>query len=266
MRWIQKKEDEPACLQDWKVQREEMLANQPVRKERTGTQLWDEFGGEVKQTLKEVLVREQGFLCCYCGSRILASSSSAHLEHLLPKDEFPEKVYDYHNLLASCNGGEKAVVYENSDNKDLREVAQLFGISEADLPSQASSAKRFVTVVPQLKERHCGHKKGNKTIDISPMDPACGEFFKYRTFDGKIEVSEENRQTVELLGLNHPLLCTRREKVIEDVLATFSAIQEIYPEDPASMFDQYLSILSEPDDEGMLRTWFFVATTMVDQH
>ena len=55
------------------------------------------------QTIKNILLNEQGFLCCYCESQITEKSS--HIEHLQPKGkpEFAQLISAYSNLLCSCN-------------------------------------------------------------------------------------------------------------------------------------------------------------------
>jgi uncharacterized protein (TIGR02646 family) len=54
-----------------------------------------------KRELHEALIREQGYICCYCGMRIIRESS--HIEHLKPQSlPDPDLSVDYTNLLASC--------------------------------------------------------------------------------------------------------------------------------------------------------------------
>lgn len=57
----------------------------------------------LKQAIKNSLLAEQQYLCCYCENEINASSKSSHIEHLLPQSTCPQKQLDYDNLLASCN-------------------------------------------------------------------------------------------------------------------------------------------------------------------
>lgn len=62
----------------------------------------NDFPGDKKRKLREHLIKEQGYICCYCMRRIQINNS--HLEHFLPKDAFPDKDMDYGNMLASCEG------------------------------------------------------------------------------------------------------------------------------------------------------------------
>lgn len=57
-----------------------------------------------KGKLRQVLMKEQGFICCYCMQRIKPETS--HIEHWKPRSLYPELQSDYKNLLAACGGNE----------------------------------------------------------------------------------------------------------------------------------------------------------------
>ncbi len=61
-----------------------------------------DFPQSEKRRLREQILKEQGYICCYCMCRIKIGSS--HLEHFWPKDKFPDLDMDYSNMLASCEG------------------------------------------------------------------------------------------------------------------------------------------------------------------
>ena len=56
---------------------------------------------EANAELKESLLREQGYICCYCMSRI--SAERMKVEHFRPR-RYTESVMEYGNLLAACLG------------------------------------------------------------------------------------------------------------------------------------------------------------------
>ena len=60
---------------------------------------------KLKQEIKVLLLKEQGFICCYCEERITEDNMSSHIEHLLPKGNpsFAHLTSSYSNLLCSCN-------------------------------------------------------------------------------------------------------------------------------------------------------------------
>ena len=62
---------------------------------------WDSFTTEIKQVLKQYLLEEQENSCCpYCEIEIYLDNSQ--IEHIKPKDKFPELLIDYNNLIACC--------------------------------------------------------------------------------------------------------------------------------------------------------------------
>lgn len=57
-----------------------------------------------KDELRQLLMKEQGFICCYCMQRIKLETT--HIEHWKPRSLYPEFQLDYKNLLAVCDGNE----------------------------------------------------------------------------------------------------------------------------------------------------------------
>lgn len=86
MKYILKK-SEPESFTDWKS-----------AKGREYNDLINPIKGDVKKSL----LVEQGYICCYCESKI--SKENSHIEHLKAKDKdkFPELQLDYNNILCSC--------------------------------------------------------------------------------------------------------------------------------------------------------------------
>lgn len=62
----------------------------------------------VRIDIKNSLLKEQGYLCAYCMSRISLDGTSGDkmtIEHFHPISDFPKLQLDYNNLLAVCSGG-----------------------------------------------------------------------------------------------------------------------------------------------------------------
>lgn len=59
-----------------------------------------------KGSLREALLRDQGWLCCYCMGRIDADRMK--IEHWAAQETHPERQIDYQNLLGACPGNEGA--------------------------------------------------------------------------------------------------------------------------------------------------------------
>jgi uncharacterized protein (TIGR02646 family) len=67
---------------------------------------WDDFTPQIKQKIKEtILENEQKIhedcVCVYC-ERIVDSGGS-HIEHIKPKDKYPQSFKAFDNLTVSCN-------------------------------------------------------------------------------------------------------------------------------------------------------------------
>ncbi len=88
MKFIEKGE-EPESLKQFKAQ--ENPDWQPT---------YDSFQNPQKRELHEILIIEQGYVCCYCGARV--SRDDSHIEHFQPQEIYPKKQLEYNNLLASC--------------------------------------------------------------------------------------------------------------------------------------------------------------------
>lgn len=80
---------EPQAFTDWKA-----LANddwQPT---------YDDLRGEPKRAVKQALMVEQGYICCYCERRL--EDSDSHIEHFQPQHDPAVDALDFSNLLCSC--------------------------------------------------------------------------------------------------------------------------------------------------------------------
>lgn len=83
------KDPEPQDFSKWKEK--DHMAHRPR---------WKRVPTPIKQKIHESLIREQGFLCCYCESSVTAAES--HIEHFRPKHKYRSRQLDYDNLLCSC--------------------------------------------------------------------------------------------------------------------------------------------------------------------
>lgn len=144
--------------------------------------IWKDFtqtgrpgvNGDVKRSLLD----EQGYICCYCMSRIELDDIT--IEHIESRSAYPTNMFDYNsNLLGSCNGGEQD---------------------------------------PKPKESHCGASKANQTITVHPLQTDCHIHFKFDEEGKIYGVSEDGIDTIKKLGLDIAKLRSRRRIAIESVL------------------------------------------------
>ena len=65
MKYI-KKGDSPAKFEQWKIDFKDRTGREPV---------YLDLKGSIKRDLKETLLKEQGYICCYCMCRIASYDS-----------------------------------------------------------------------------------------------------------------------------------------------------------------------------------------------
>lgn len=198
MKYI-KKGEEPESFTDWK-----QLENEDWKP------TWRILSKPQKTDVHEALLREQGYICCYCGMRIKKESS--HIEHLKPRKSYPDLALDYTNLIASCPGeGEE------------KETESLLLLSE-----------------------HCGHKKldwYDPDLMVSPLELDCADYFSYTAF-GEIRATKDPvmrpaaQETIQRLGLNNSTLETSRRKQIQILLPLLEGLTKAEVQQLAHGYEQ----------------------------
>jgi uncharacterized protein (TIGR02646 family) len=116
------KNPQPQSFTDWKA-----LANEDW------TPTFSIFRNPQKAEVRRSLLSEQGYICCYCCSRIEDNVKTTVMEHFIPQSEEDEEgvnigsfhALDYDNLLACCDGtktdnkSEEAIYCCDEHKKDL---------------------------------------------------------------------------------------------------------------------------------------------------
>lgn len=159
----------------------EHRANQPA--------YYDGLKLQAKEDLRQNLLLEQGYICCYCLKRIPEKiekdgrvSYDMKVEHYQSQDNFPLLQLAYTNLFGACTG---------NDGKP----------------------KKLQT---------CDTQKGSQplTINLLAIAPICETLFKYNA-EGEISsVNDDetiNRQLNEILNLNMQTLKDGRRQVYLEV-------------------------------------------------
>lgn len=200
MKYIAKK-PEPTAFTAWKQSIQETLQRY-AEKSTKGDRIWELLSSKIpddkkevgniyysKEELREELLKEQGYICCYC-NQFIDNNHTTIIEHLQAKEQDPTVLtFDYENLLASCNGGQK---------------------DEAE----GTPPKRY---------KHCDALRSspdksidnNKNLPITPLNPDCEKRFSC-TLEGEIVAnSTDAAETIRLLGLDAPKLGRMRRDAIE---------------------------------------------------
>jgi uncharacterized protein (TIGR02646 family) len=202
-----------------------------------GTRNGDSLFRSVKHTwqfrdiFKRSLIREQGYVCCYCGCSIVFDNVT--IEHVLPKGKYRHLVGEYENLLVSCEGGR-------------------------DIPQNPA------TGVP-LYERdfylqHCDASKGENEIPIKPYDKDCESRFTYE-IDGKISYDPADTDawtTISVLQLDSPYLEQSRKDEIENAIYDGEG-KMLSPDELEKQFDRMMS----KDRLGHYHTFHFVVASVI---
>lgn len=134
-----------------------------------------------KDALQQQLLDEQYQLCCYSEVRADLEDIGYHIEHVKPKNKYPEQTFGYYNLAASAI---------HSDQ--LSQLSDVFG----------------------------GHAKLSEYDEVrfvSCLQADCAHYFRYLS-DGRVVPSSTLNDhdkskalyTINLLKLNCPFLINRR--------------------------------------------------------
>lgn len=150
-----------------------------VQHRMTGHASYDNYPD--KENLRNILLSEQGGLCCYCMGRIPDKQCKMKIEHWQSITNYPDYQLDYQNLLVACKGGE---------------------------------GKSF-------SDQHCDTRKGGKDLIFNPANPAhhAKLGISYGA-DGTIRSRnpEFDRQLNYTLNLNYSNIRNHRKVVYDSLM------------------------------------------------
>jgi uncharacterized protein (TIGR02646 family) len=183
------KQVEPVGFISWKSSNQEKI-DRFIAEGKTGEIIWkllvsnlgkDEAINDYSASqLRRVLVEEQFHICCYCNDSIKGESLNTKIEHFLPKETYKEDIFNYLNLLAACNGGER----------DARP-----------------------------RKLHCDTHKGSKDPSqfqlVSPFDHDSSAHFLFKENGEIAGKTLKGKETISFLNLDCPQLNLRRKEAIE---------------------------------------------------
>ncbi len=273
-------------LESWKALLD--LAALYAEPNQTGDSLWaieDYEFQNVKDKLREDLAIEQGGICCYCCQSF--RSIRTKIEHFLAKSApdrldkpqaFAERVFNYGNLLLSCDGGETSQKpYEVKVNRlgsveTQQEVADRLGVSTELLDRLNPSATyRRGEKIKYTEGVHCDTYKGDKTQQIlnPTAEVECWTHFDVKT-DGSMSVNittedasitQRVENTLSVLNLNESRLMDKRKTAwgkFEDALIEQEEFQATFPDEEKlhAYLQDYLEMHLESDKESQNKVPF----------
>lgn len=160
---------------------------------------WDSFTTEIKQVLKQYLLEEQENSCCpYCEIEIYLDNSQ--IEHIKPKDKFPELLIDYDNLLACC------LEKKRCGNSKASKWSELFINPVIEDPEDYFEYDiKTGKIIPIFKEGN-RHKKAKYTIDLLNLnDNRLCEIRKRYIFEF-LSYSKNNKYSLNNFPVKFPSL------------------------------------------------------------
>ena len=201
MKYIRKNIEPPDFI-NWKNQQKSLGVNFNYKS----------FQHPQKKIVKESLLREQGYICCYCCRKI--NQENSHIEHFLPQSKTDDNLaLDYHNMLSSCGP------YDIQEQKEQEKLDQK----------------------KQVWPEHCGNVRKNTSLPISPLDMDCETYFAYTQMGEIIPSYREDHlkkaeNTISLLSLNNAELRLKRLGVLEGIL---DGIEDLTIEEAQQLLKYY---------------------------
>jgi len=165
------KKSEPIEFSDWKA-----LANEDWQP------TFSSLSGQIKDSVTTALMKEQGYICCYCERRLQENDS--HIEHFNPQKDHSCDPLDFDNMLCSCQN--------QLDKGEPRHCGNLKG---------------------------CWF---DPILLVSPFDFNCESKFSYTADGEISPADPKDKaanQTINKLGLDIPKLNSLRKNAIEPFLA-----------------------------------------------
>ena len=157
-----------------------------------------------KKKLREVLLKEQGHICCYCMGAIFIAKEGrierTKIEHYKPRDGNEECEIDYDNLYLACNG--KIIGCKEDDNVHK---------TNKDCKCDEKNKNKIKQIT------HCDTCKGNKGLKYIKLNELIENKILYDS-DGRIysEDKDIDDELNEVLNLNAKQLKFNRMKAKED--------------------------------------------------
>ena len=142
---------------------------------------YEDLSGTTKKEVKNSLMNEQGYICCYCERRL--TDDGSHIEHFNPRSNNAFNPLDYANMLCSCQN--------RLEQGEPRHCGNLKGDWFDD------------------------------QLLVSPLDPDCEVHFAYTAdgnIKPAMKSDAAARMTIVKLGLNINKLKALRKKAIEPFL------------------------------------------------
>jgi uncharacterized protein (TIGR02646 family) len=88
---------------------------------------------ELRDCLRQALIKEQREQCLYCEKKIKNSSDKVHIDHIKQRGKFHKLECEYSNMALSCNSKNHCGIYK--DNQGVWEDSRFINIELQENPS-----------------------------------------------------------------------------------------------------------------------------------
>ena len=239
------KSPSPKELTQWLRGQQKLAQEQKLAKGQTMNCRYKQLETRIKIIVKQRLLQDQGYLCCYTGIRI--SEKTSHIEHFKPQSEFYEnhEDVDYNNLFAAFPGSDYG--------KDQDEEKQGKNQDEEKQDEKKRRSCPFGA--------HARTDWYDQEQFINPLSPQCETVFHF-DLDGKISADPNNlaaQTTLDRLNLADPSLTDMRK----DAIYEFLYESEISTKQAEVLLEK---IIHNHDSKGRYRSFCFVLKQACEEY
>ena len=127
---------------------------------------WNTFGNSHEhRLLGDTLYERQHHYCAYCETH-LKQKSDGHIEHLVRRNDMPQKTFDWNNMFFSCNNDDSCGNFKDNrknaisfDEKDIIDPSR-------EHPQDFFSFDRFGHILPAKDLTANAKKRAEETIRV----------------------------------------------------------------------------------------------------
>lgn len=192
---------------------------------------WESIKTAKKNILRNMILKEQGFICCFCGSKIgnvlngniilqesvRPNQHNIRMAHITPRSSCLCSQLDYQNICASCN---------------------------------AEGGTHI----------HCDISQDSCVLPITPLQENCLSYFYFNSL-GRINpnpnLSNDEQakafETIKILNLNSDNLEISRREIIEEFEDAFSDVLE-----NDELYNELYTKLVTKDANGIYNEFYFI--------
>lgn len=225
MRFIEKSK-EPLSLREF-IEKEQQANIHPS---------YGNLDKEVINNLNESLLKEQGYLCCYCMEEI--TLNSLRREHFLPQSRFKSEELNYFNIFAACN-------FSNG----LPPEQQHCDIKKGNL-----LIPKYI-LDPKCSDYFRYHRNG----EILPY----GDFKRYKDYYNHFNQLNPEQpailSTIEILNLNAERLKIKRQHFILSLIQNINGFGK-------TQIEQKIEDYKTKDSFGKLKRFCGVAVYLLEDY